>query len=226
MTDATSIRSVVERYLNADAYHPDAIATAREGHLAELSAQLLIVRLCDDFTHGDMAAAERTLHACSADAFVGYARFQFDTARLIMARQRDDRDAFMSALDSWLTARLMFPGNWSADVLEAVEFAPWLADIDPARLASPVPMINELTDDDRAWVQDFSSVRLLAVQENLEWFREMQIDDDAEDLAARYELSYVSRDIEEITMSAPDGLPDITITLHSDGTFRSSFFSH
>jgi hypothetical protein len=221
-----SMRAVIERYLNADAYHPDAVATARVGSLADLTAQMLIVRLCDDFTRDDKAAAERTLHARAADAFVGYARFQFDTARLIMARRRDDRDAFMSALDSWLTARLMFPGNWSTDVLDATEFAPWLADIDPARLAPPVPPSTELTDEDRAWVQDIAAARRLAVAENLEWIRELQIEGTVDEISSQYQLTYVSREICEATISGSDDLPDITLTLEPDGSYRGSFLSH
>jgi hypothetical protein len=220
------MRAVIERYLNADAYHPDAVATARTGSLADLSPQMLIVRLCDHFTRGDMSGAERTLLFRSPDAFVGYARFQFETARLIMARQRDDRDAFMSALDSWLAARLLFPANWSPDVLETTEFAPWLADIDPTRLAPPLLPIAALTDDDRAWVQDFDAARLLAVTENLEWIREMQINGTVDEIVSQYQLTYVSREICEATMSGSDDLPDITLTLEPDGSYRGSFLSH
>jgi hypothetical protein len=75
-------------------------------------------------------------------------------------------------------------------------------------------------------VQDFDAARLLAVTENLEWIREMQINGTVDEIVAQYQLTYVSREICEATMSGSDDLPDITLTLEPDGSYRGSFLSH
>jgi hypothetical protein len=220
------MQTVVDRYLNPDAYHPDALATAIAGRIDELSPLMLSIRVCYEMTHGTSAAAEVAVQRLRSHRPGGYALFQLTTAALILARRGGDRGIFISALDDWLAGRAQHPENWANDVLDAGEFAEWLADVDPERLVPPVPAATVLTDEDRTWVKAFATARLQAVIENLEWLRDMQIDGTPGDIASQYELTAVDRHLCEATMSGADGLPDITLAFQPDGTFSGSFLSH
>jgi hypothetical protein len=217
----------VEHYINPDHYHPDAVAAATAGEVSALPMQGLVLRLGIALRDGNLADADAVFEHPSKPYVVGHELFQLTTGRMFLAHKRNDRDAFFAALAEWLGGRRQYPGNWNNAVLQEQEFAPWLAAVDPQKLAPPPPTApRQLTEEDRAYVRNFEAVRRAAIQENLQWLREMGLTESVDELAGSYALTFVNRELREATVCRKDDAPCIIMAFDGDGTFVGSFLAH
>jgi hypothetical protein len=215
-------------YIDPDAYHPDAVARAVAGDLAELDPNLLIIRLGVALRDQDRMSAKAVLDRLEQEQMGGYMLYQVTTGRMIFAHLCNEKSAFDHALAAWLTGRQLYPGNWTTKILDEPELASWLADKDLAALVTPIvwPKPEPLTAEDRAYVKNFDLVRLAAINENLQWLREMGLTDTVEDLAQSYTLASINRHLREANLSRHDDYPDIILAFDEDGRFVGSFLAH
>jgi hypothetical protein len=214
-------------YIDPDAYHPEAVAEAAKGEIASLQPRLLIVRLGMALRDDNLIEADAAVARLEGHGLVGYALFQFSTARMILAYRRADQSAFYTALALWLGCRRQYPGNWINSVLQEPEFATWLAGVDPQELEPPPPAVpKELTEEDRAYVRDFETVRRAAINENLQWLREMGLTETVDELAQTYTLSFVNRDLREVTICRQDDTPCIILAFDGEDNYLGSFLAH
>jgi hypothetical protein len=217
---------VLSQVLNPDAYL-DAFDTKRH-EIDEMPAGLLIARLTVALREDELITAEEVLIRLRKMSLVGYESFQLATASMWVAARLGDAAAFDRSLNTWLYGRRKFPTNWNSDVLLAPEFAPFLATVDPERLIPPPPpKPKAITKAERSFVADLVECRLCAVEDNLQWLREMGITNPASSLAKRYRLIAVNIGLGEATFrSKDDNLPDLIAALDNDGNYTSSFIAH
>jgi hypothetical protein len=185
---------VLSQVLNPDAYL-DALET-KVHVLEELPRWLRIARLTVALREDDLALADELLVLLRRQSLVGYEAFQLATASMWVAARRNNAAGFDKALNTWLYGRRAHPSNWRSEVLDAPEFAPFLANVDPERLVPPPPpKPKAITKVEREFVADLVESRLCAVEDNLHWLREM-------------------------------GITNLVVALDNDGNYTSSFIAH
>jgi hypothetical protein len=194
--------------------------------ISKLTTSFGIVRLCVELRNNHMAAVEAVINHLMKQRPLGYELFQLTTARLILARCKNDRDAFMLALETWLKGLKKTPQNWDDRVLEESSFQDWLADVDPKKLKVRTLRKRKMSDDDLAFIKDATNIPLKAVSENLEWLREMKITETPEQIAQTYEMDSFNRHLREVSLESNKGFPGITVALDENGNFVGSFLGH
>jgi hypothetical protein len=220
------MNALLDRFLNPDFYHPEALAIAAHGEIGKLSTSLLIVRLCLELRKPTTSHAEQVVRCLSAMQPVGYELFQFTTAQMIMTRRQNDKIGFMRALDGWLEGRATAPANWDDSVLQEPLFQSWLAEVDPEKLRADVKAVDVLSEEDRQFVKNVNAIPLKAVLANLEWLRQMNFLDAPEDIAKQFHLTHVNRYLKEATFDHVGEGPGFTIALDENGNYVDSFLSH
>jgi hypothetical protein len=83
-----------------------------------------------------------------------------------------------------------------------------------------------MSDDDFSFVKNVDGIPLKAVLENLEWLRQMQINDAPEDMAKTYRLVRLNRHLREAGFTSNKNFPDFTAALDEGGNFIGSFLDH
>jgi hypothetical protein len=220
------MKSLLDRFFNPSSYHSDAVSSAAHGELDEISNSFLIIRLCLALSKKTLGDADLVVTRLLLNQPVGYELFQLTTARMIIARNKNDKAAFMQALDAWLKGRAETPANWDDKILVEAAFQIWLAEVDPDKL-KPIKVEPEKTsEEDLSFVKNADTIPLKAIFENLEWLRQMNINDAPEDMAKTYRLVHFNRDLREAGFSSDKGFPDFTAALDENGNFIGSFLDH
>ncbi len=214
------------RFIDPANYHPDAVADASRGEVADVARGLLLIRLGYELHRGNDANANAAVKRLEADNRHGYELFQLLTAKIILALWSKDETAIHAALDAWLNARNLYPDNWSDDVLEASELVSYVATVGPAKRTLPTIEPSAITRADRALVNDLDAACVQAVTENLGHLRELGITGSVRALARGYDISFANHDLREVTLSATEDWPDLVITLDEQGTILGSFIAH
>jgi hypothetical protein len=220
------VKDTISRFLNSDHYSPDVVKQVSETRIAELKSSLGIVRLCFEMTNNRIDIAEAVAQHLMKQQFLGYELFQLTTARLIIAYYKNDEIAFMLALEAWLKERKKMPQNWHNSLLEEPALQKWLSGVDAKKLKKPALRKQKMSDDDFSFVKNVDGIPLKAVLENLEWLRQMQINDAPEDMAKTYHLVHINRHLREAGFSSDKDSPDFTATLDESGNFVGSFLDH
>jgi hypothetical protein len=101
-----------------------------------------------------------------------------------------------------------------------------LAEVDPDRFIKVTAGEPKFSEEDLLFVQDVEAVPLMAVLENLEWLRQMQIKDEPEDMAETYRLVRLNRHLREAGFTSDKDFPDFTAAPDEDGNFVGSFLDH
>ncbi len=216
----------LDRFIDLANYHPDAVAEAGKGAVADTESGLLIIRLGMELHRKNRPAAEQAIARLEDENRQGYELFQLLTAKIILALWAKDDSEIVTALDAWLEARRTMQGSWRHDALEAPELAPHLAQIDPVRLALPEVMKTKVTKADRALIKDLDAARKQAVAENLIWLREAGVSGTITSIAKAYRITYANHHLREVTLSAKEDWPDLVIALDKDGALLGSFIAH
>jgi hypothetical protein len=216
----------LHHYFDPANYHPDAVANAAQGSLADLDISLLLIRLGIALYKEDHGTAHAVLSRLETENLEGYPLWQKTTASLILALQSHDEHAILMALDAWLVGRKRYPGNWVSQVLDAPELKPWLGKIDPSQLIPPTIKRKGVTRKERAFVKDIDNVRQSAVRDNLTWLRTLGATQSEAALAKRYRLASVNLTLKECGLDAGDILPGITVSLDDQGQYVGSFIGH
>jgi hypothetical protein len=232
----STMDALLLRYFNPDFLDADLKAEADSAELGSLDARLLSVRLQLELRRRDFGAAQNVLRLLETMPLGVDRAFDVATARLVMAQMQNDKSAFMTALDAWLTRRAKNPNPdiWNQVVLEQPEIADWLAEVDPARIAPLPHRPVEITAEDRAFIKDLDidAACRAAVTENREWLdREVLIFGSPEVLAKQYRLFSVHHrtdggDSEAMVVADGSDLPSFILVLDSEGRFQSSFIAH
>jgi hypothetical protein len=220
------MKGIVSRFLNSDHYSSDVVKQVSETRIAELKSSLGIVRLCFELTNNRIDIAEAVAQHLMKQQFLGYELFQMTTARMIIACYKNDKIAFLLALEAWLKGRKRTPQNWDSRVLEEPTLQNWLSEIDPKKLKIPPLRKHNMSDDDFSFVKNVDGIALKAILENLEWLRQMQINDAPEDMAKTYRLVQLNRHLREAGFTSDKDFPDFTAALDEDGNFIGSFLDH
>jgi hypothetical protein len=218
--------TTLHRHLDPANYHPDAVASAGNGEVDQLSDLLLILRLGVELHREDYAASEKILNRLQSRNQEGCALFQIKTAALILALQSPTGLTSMAALEDWLEARKLYPGNFINDVLGAPELASFVTQIDPAKLVAPVPERYIVTDADRAMIADLNAARESAVKENIEWLRPMGLKGSVKSIANAYQIVYANHHLREVTLGNDKDWPELVVSVDEKGAFLGSFISH
>jgi hypothetical protein len=224
------------RYFNPDFLDADLKAEGSMADMGSFDARLLSVRLQLELRRRDFGATHGVLRRLEAMPLGVDRAFEVATARLVIAQMQNDKPAFMTALDAWLAGRAKNPNPdiWNHVVLEQPEFADWLAEVDPARLA-PLPRRPvEISAEDRAFVKDLDidAACFAAVTENREWLdREVLIFRSPEALAKQYRLFSIHQrtdggDSEAMIVADGSDLPSFILVLDGEGRFKGSFIAH
>jgi hypothetical protein len=219
---ATAINS----YLNPASYSEAAVAEARSADLNSLPSGLRLIRLMTALQDGDADAAGATLAALETEGLVGYELFQLRTAALLIAVRQDSKTRFDAALDAWLAGRAAYPVNWNDDVLDAPEFADWLTDFDRSRLFRKPVKVPKMTKDELTFVKDLSFCITRAVQDNVDWLRQIDAKSSIADMIDKYRLVAVNLDLKEATLDGRGKLPDLIVALDDRGGYAGSFLAH
>jgi hypothetical protein len=222
-----SMTTSLDRFIDPVNYHPEAVINAARGNIADIDAGLLIIRLGVELYSGNRAGAQAAIKRLEADGRQGYELFQLMTAKLISALWTDDETVIKAALEAWLAARLLSPGNWFHEVLKAPELAPYCAQIEPAKLETPVLARYKVTKADRALVKNLDAARIQAVTENLEWLSEMGMTGSVKSIAKAYRIIHANQHLREVTLGCNnDDWPDLIVALDGDGAVLGSFIAH
>jgi hypothetical protein len=220
------VKDTISRFLNSDHYSPDVVKQVSETGIAELKSSLGIVRLCFEMTNNRIDIAEAVAQRLMKQQYLGYELFQLTTARMIIACYKNDKNAFLLVLKAWLNGRKKTPQNWDNRVLEEPVLQKWLSEIDPKKLKPPELRKHNMSDDDFSFVKNVDGIPLKAVLENLEWLRQMQINDAPEDMAKTYRLVRLNRKLREAGFTSNKDFPDFTAALDENGNFIGSFLDH
>jgi hypothetical protein len=220
------MQDIIGRFLNPDSYSAQVVEEVRQVETAKLTTSWGIVRLCFELRNNDVRAAEVIINQLMKEPPFGYELFQLTTARMIIARQKNDNAAFVLALDAWLKGRRKTPQNWDDRVLEEISFQGWLADVDPKKLKPRTVRGHKISGDDISFVKHAAHIPLKAVLENLEWLREMKITETPEEIAQTYKLFSLNRHLREASFESTKGFPGITVALDEGGNFTGSFLAH
>ncbi len=220
------MKTSLDHFIDPANYHPDAVADAGRGEVVDVAPGLLLIRLGIELHKGNSAGAHAAVARLGADHRQGYELFQLLTAEIILALWSKDEAAIQSALDAWLDARKRYPGNWLDGLLEARELAPYVAKLDPAKLALPDIKPPAITPADRAMIKDLDAARVQAVTENLTYLRDLGVTGSVTAIAKAYHISFANRHLREITVSAKADWPDLVIALDEKGVCIGSFISH
>ena len=220
------MKTSLDRFIDPANYHPDAVADAGRGEMADIPSSLLLIRLGIELHREDHAAANAAVERLEADNRGGYELFQLLTAKIVLALWSADETAILLALKSWLDARKRYPGNWSDDVLEAPELAPYVAKVNPAKLVPPKIKPRAITRADRALVKDLNAARKQAVTENLVYLRDLGVSDSITAIARAYDISFANHHLREVTLSASADWPDLVIAIDAEGAMLGSFIAH
>jgi hypothetical protein len=216
---------MIDRFLNPDAYHSDAVASASSGDIVTLSPDFLIIRLCVELRKNNISAIQVILQRMRKLKYVGYQLFQVTTARMIIAFRQHNKAAFMLALEAWLDGRHATPQNWDNKVLEQAEFQDWLLEVDPAKLEEPKLVVAQLTKEDRAFVKNQDEIALKSVLENMEWLVPPDSNMKPEKIARSYKLASFNQHLREARFSSTEDFPDLILALDEAGNFLGSFIS-
>ncbi len=216
----------LDRFIDPANYHPDAVANAGKGAVAEIDPNLLIIRLGTELHRGNRAGAEEAIMRLEGDDRGGHDLFQMMTGKLILALWTKDDAVIMAALKAWLDARRPLPHNWFHELLDAPELARHVAKLDPAELALPGTKLYRVTEADRAIVKDLEAARVQAVTENLQWLREMGITGTVKAMAKTYRITHANQHLREITLSGKDDWPDLIVAADENGAVLGSFIAH
>jgi hypothetical protein len=216
----------LHRHVDPANYHPDTVADAKVGPVAAVGPNLLIIRLAVALDEGNRLEAEAALQRLDAENRQAHELFQVVTAKLILALESADSTIILSALDTWLEARKTAPGSWRNEVLEVPELAPYIAGIDPAKLAPPASKRFVVTRAHRAMVHDIDAARIQVVTENLEWLRPLGVTGSVKDIARSYRIVHANPELREVTLESRKCWPDLTISLDVQGSVIGSFISH
>jgi hypothetical protein len=220
------MKTLIDQFFNPDFYHPDAVSNAAHGDLAEMNTSLLILRLCLELRKETSVDAERVVKCLVTRQPQGYGYFQFTTAQMMIAARNNNKSEFMLALDAWLKGRAETPTNWDDIVLQEPAFRIWLAEVDPDKLKPVKVETGKMSEEDLSFVKNADAIPLKAVLENLEWLRQMNINDAPEDMAKSYRLVHVTRHLREAGFSSDKDFPDFTAALDEGGNFIGSFLDH
>jgi hypothetical protein len=216
----------INRFLNPDSFHPEAVERACQTEIAKLAAGLSIVRLCVELRNGDMATAALVVNHLMKQQPLGYELFQLTTARMIIERTKNDKVAFMLALDAWLKGRSETPTNWDDKILKVPAFQMWLTEVDFDKLKLMKVEFEKMSEEDVLFVKDAETIPMKAVLANLEWLRQMNFIDAPEVIAKRFHLTHVNRYLKEATFDQEGDGPSFTIALDENGNYVDSFLSH
>jgi hypothetical protein len=221
-----AMHSTLDRFLNPDSYHPEAVARVCQSEVNELATSLSIVRLCVELRKSDMDTATTVVNHLMKQPPLGYELFQLTTARMIIARTKNDKAAFIHALDAWLKGRAETPANWDDKILNVSAFQPWLSEVDPDKLKPVKVEFEKMSDEDLSFVKDADAIPLKAVLANLDWLRQMNFIDTPEVIAKQFHLTHVNRYLKEATFDHSGDGPGFTIALDENGNYVYSFLSH
>jgi hypothetical protein len=220
------MNDTINKFLNPDSYHPEVVARACRHEIDELTSSLRILRLCFEVRKGDLNTATSVVNHLMKQPPLGYELFQLTTARMIIARTKNDKAAFMLALEAWLQGRSETPANWDDTVLKTPEFKTWLAEVEPDRLKPVTVELEKMSDEDMSFVKDADAIPIKAVLANLEWLRQMNFIDTPEVIAKQFHLTHVNRYLKEATFDHKGDGPGFTIALDENGNYVDSFLSH
>jgi hypothetical protein len=214
-------------FIMTNVYSDEALARARAGPPNELNTALLIARLCIDLTEDNRVGATAALTALESHSLAGWPLYQATTCAVFLAIKVGEPAQIASALDAWLAGMAAYPNNWQVGVLQAPEVLPFLSDFPSERLLLPPPAKKRaVTRFERDFVQGKSRLASRAVTENLNWFRELGVDDAQEAIAKWYKLSAVNLDLKECYLDTKRDLPSIVVSLDEQGHYQESFFLH
>jgi hypothetical protein len=85
------------------------------------------------------------------------------------------------------------------------------------------PSINA---KDISTIKDLSHSVTRAVQDNIQWLRQLGHVGPIADLADAYHLASVDRALYEATLKGRNDLPDLVVALDETGGYRGSFVAH
>jgi hypothetical protein len=209
--------------LNIASYHEDALRSAMGSKVEAMSVDLKIIRLICALTDGDYADAHATLDLLSGQDVLGYAAFQASTARLTLAALEQDRVAFDTTMIQWNQERSVWPENWDDAVLDTPLIKPWVnIKIKP----KPESIRPRIDAKDVLYVKDLSQSVTRAVQDNVEWLRQLGHVGPIADLADAYHLASVDRALNEATLKGRNDMPDLVVALDETGGYLGSFLAH
>jgi hypothetical protein len=221
------MKTTLDRFIDPENYHPDAVADAGKGSVSELLPGLLIIRLGIALRCADRGEAEEAIRRLEGDNRQAYELFQLMTGKLILALWAQDKAVIHAALEAWLDACRPATGSWRHNLLEAPELVPYLAQIDPAKLFLPETKRRPVTKADRALVNDINAARSQAVTENLSWLRDLGVTGTVEAIAKAYHIAHANHDLREVTLgSNKDDWPDLIVALDGNGAVIGSFIAH
>jgi hypothetical protein len=220
------MNDTINKFLNPDSYHPEVVARACQSKIDALTSNLRIVRLCFEVRKGEINTATSVVNHLMKQPPISYELFQLTTSRMIIAYNKNDKVAFMSALDAWLKGRSETPANWDNKVLKVPEFLTWLAEVEPDKLKPVTVELEKMSDEDLHFVKDADAIPLKAVLANLEWLRQMNFIGTPEVIAKQFHLTHVNRYLKEATFDHKGDGPGFTIALDENGNYVDSFLSH
>jgi hypothetical protein len=218
--------TTLNRFIDPANYHPEAVANADKGTLAELAPELLMLRLGLALQRADGVQAQAAIVRLEGQHRQGYELFQLMTGKLILALWTGDSATVLAALRAWLDARRPAPNNWCHELLDAPELAPYLAQLSPALLSLPKAKRAKITKADRALVKDFISARTQAVRENLPWLRQLGVSGNVSAIAKAYRIFAANQALRELTLAGKDTWPELIIALDAEGAVLGSFIAH
>jgi hypothetical protein len=219
--------TTLHRFIDPANYHTEAVTDAGKSDVATIASGLLIVRLAIALHGADAVDAQAVNALLEKDNRQGYELCQLMTAKLIIALWSDDHGVISFALEAWLDARRPAPGNWRHEVLHAPELAPYVAAIEPAKLALPPPKRTTVTKADRALVKYLDGARVQAVTENLIWLREMGLTGPVKAIAKTYRIAFANHHLCEVTLTSKnEDWPDLIVALDKHGGVLGSFIAH
>ncbi len=218
--------TTLDRFIDPANYHPEAVAAADAGDVADVAPEFLIIRLGLELRRANRCGAEQAIARLVQDNRLGHEQFQMMTAQLILALWTREDAVIFRAFDDWLGARKTSKSGWMHEVLEAPELAPFVAKLEPAKLVVPPRRRAPISKADRALVRDFKAAREQAVTENLQWLRELGVTGTVKSIAKAYRITFANHYLREITLTSKRDLPDLIISLDEKGAMLGSFIAH
>jgi hypothetical protein len=212
--------------LDPGLYSESAQSASQEGNVADISPDLLGVRIAIEISQGLHDAARLTLSELLKREPVGHLLFRARTAGLYLAAANGESEGMQAAVEAWLTDQARFPVNFETDVLKDPMLLESGIDIDLQALTEPGEAAAELTDADKMLIGDLEAVRTKAVAENMEWLVSWRPNFSRAEMARTYSLFAVNRELFEATLTSSDCLPDLIAAFDETWNFQSAFIAH
>jgi hypothetical protein len=213
-------------FIQPSVFSDEAIASARDGPVSQLTTNLCIIRFWLALSEDDNRVAAECLAKLSFEELGGWPLYQVTTGAIFLALKQDGEAQILTAIDAWLTGMAAYPGNWQKSLLVAPEIVQWLSHFDAKLLTSPPSPKRRLTARQRGFVRDIDGAIVRAVSDNLVWLQELGFVEPVSVIANWYKLTDVYMRLRECIVSTNNDAPDLTIALDEAGNYVGGFISH